>query len=290
MSLSIIVCATKPDLVRDMERNIAETIGEGAVYEVIAIDNTVDPKPIAAVYNEGGRRARYDNLLFLHQDAGFVTRDWLPIMEAKLREPDCGAIGFAGTKVFYNFPAGWAHHGHEWIAVNYFDGKDESHQSPDGKNFSEVVAIDGFAMFVRKDVWAEYPFDEKELTDFHCYDLDFSLTLVGKYKNYVCCNVMAYHLSPGNFNKRWADQTERIYNRKWSKILPLYSSEITLDDKFRKYKEERVCFRTIRQFHEAGLNVPVLNKRFLSFPMTPRHLEHLIKYACLKLKDRFKKK
>lgn len=32
-------------------------------------------------------------------------------------------------------------------------------------------------MFVRKDVWAKYPFDEELLTGFHCYDLDFTLQI-----------------------------------------------------------------------------------------------------------------
>ena len=74
-----------------------------------------------------------------------------------------------------------------------------------GEWFAEVVAVDGFGMFVRKEVWKAYPFDEKMLTGFHCYDVDFSLQIAvsKRYRNYVCCSpeVQVEHLSEGNYNR-----------------------------------------------------------------------------------------
>ena len=54
-----------------------------------------------------------------------------------------------------------------------------------GEWFAEVVAVDGFGMFVRKEVWKANPFDEKMLTGFHCYDVDFSLQIAvsKRYRN-----------------------------------------------------------------------------------------------------------
>lgn len=279
MSLSVIVCATKPDLVEKLRKNIADTIGKDAVYEIIAIDNTQEPKSISKVYNEGGRKARYDNLLFIHQDAGFVTNNWLAPIEEKLSEPDCGTIGFAGTKVFYNYPSGWGNHGQEWIVAYYDDGTVVDHNRPKDAKFAEVVAIDGFAMFVRRDVWQENPFDEEAITGFHCYDVDFSLSLLPKYKNYVCGCVLAYHLSPGCFDEKWAAQTIRIYEAKWIDKLPCYASDVDIDSNDMKHLEERACFRAIKQFRKARMNIPLLNKHFLSFPLSGRHLEHLIKFS-----------
>ena len=54
MSLSIIVCSTKPDLVDELKRNIAETIGDNAVYELIVIDNKTTPRPLRFITKEEG--------------------------------------------------------------------------------------------------------------------------------------------------------------------------------------------------------------------------------------------
>lgn len=288
MSLSIIVCATKPDLVENMRRNIAETIGKDAVYEIITIDNTRNPKSISKVYNEGGRKARYDNLLFLHQDAGFDTHDWLAPIEEKLKEPDCGVIGFAGTKVFFNYPAGWGFHGLEWIVENFITDNTHYDLNSPGTGFVEVVAIDGFAMFVRRDVWEKKPFDENAITGFHCYDVDFSLSLLPEYKNYVCCCVLPYHLSHGNFDERWARQTVNIYLNKWKNMLPCYASDVKLSPKEARHKAERGCFRAIKSLHKSGLKLPLINKQFLNYPLTPRHFEHLIKFSSYRITDIFK--
>lgn len=277
--LSIIVCATNPALLDELRENIARTIGEGAVYEIISIDNTVNPRPIAAVYNEGARQARYGNLLFIHQDAGFVTKDWLVRIEAKLSEPDCGAIGFAGSRLMFNFAGGWASSGAEWMVTYYeTDGKLMEWKCPEGVSFVEVVAIDGFAMFVRKDVWAGSPFDEEALTGFHCYDVDFSLALFPEYKNYVCCDVLLYHHSPGYFDKIWAAQTIEIYESKWKHKLPCFTPDVVLPPTEFAYLEERACFRFIKKMSQLGFSSSALAKRFLKYPLKPRHFEHLLKY------------
>lgn len=291
MPISIIVCATKPNLVEELRENIAETIGENAVYEIIAIDNTVNPQAISKVYNEGGGKAQYDNLLFIHQDAGFVTKDWLSPIEKKLKEPDCGVIGFAGTKVFYNYPSGWGNHGFEWIVAYFDSGTVEDTNRPAGKDFAEVVAVDGYAMFVRRDVWRKKPFDEEAITGFHCYDIDFSLSMVPEYKNYVCCNVLTYHRSPGNFDEKWAEQTLKLYNAKWKNMLPLFATDVEFAPGEKEYTEERACFRAIKQFQKFGTYPELLNnlkKRFLSYPLSPRHFEHLIKFYIYQFKGLMK--
>lgn len=279
MSLSIIVCSTKPDLVDELKRNITETIGDNAVYEFIIIDNTVSPRSLAQVYNDGGRRAKYENLLFIHQDAGFVTCDWLEPIERQLATPDCGAIGFAGCKLMFNYPSGWFNSGVEWAVTHYeTQGEVMEFNCKEGVDFEQVIAMDGFAMFVRKDVWKSHPFDEDALTGFHCYDMDFSMALCPEYKNYVCCSVLAYHHSPGEFDKSWAYQTNVIYEKKWKHILPLHTPDVVLTPSEFAYLEERACFRMIKKLSKMGFSTSVLAKRFLKYPPKPRHLEHLLKY------------
>lgn len=279
MSLSIIVCSTKPDLVDELKQNIAETIGDNAIYELIVIDNTISPRPLAQIYNEGGRRAKCENLLFIHQDAGFVTHGWLEEIENQLATPDCGVIGFAGSKLVFNYPGGWSDSGADWAVTHYeMQGKNMAWKCPDDVAFVEVAVIDGFAMFVRKDVWQKHPFDEEALTGFHCYDMDFSMSLFPEYKNYVCCDVLAYHHSPGCFDKSWALQTNDIYEKKWKHILPIHTPDVVLTPSEFAYLEERACFRMIKKISKLGFPSPLLAKRFLKYPPKPRHLEHLLKY------------
>ena len=64
--LSVIVCSVNPDRLRSLKANIAATIGAGAEYEVIGIDNREDSSPLARVYNAGAEKARYPPLLFIH--------------------------------------------------------------------------------------------------------------------------------------------------------------------------------------------------------------------------------
>lgn len=280
MSLSIIVCSTKNNLVEELRKNVAETIDSNSEYEIIIIENVTNPRPLAKVYNEGARKARYENLLFLHQDAGFVSRNWLAQIEEKLKEPDCGVIGFAGAKLMFDFPSSWGGNGIEWMVTYYeTDGVLMSLNCPEKDAFTQVVAIDGFAMFVRRNVWELNPFDEEVLNGFHCYDVDFSLSLLPEYKNYVCCNILLYHHSPGYFDKNWATQTMDIYEKKWKNILPCATPDVRLSPTEFVYLEERACFRLIKRLSKMGFSSSVLAKRFLKYPLKPRHLEHLLKYV-----------
>ena len=71
------------------------------------------------------------------------------------------------------------------------------------RSFEEVIVLDGLGLFVRKDVWKQYPFDEELLTGFHCYDIDFTLQIAhAHFKNYVCCSnqVLIEHFSMGSMD------------------------------------------------------------------------------------------
>lgn len=74
--LSIIVSTVYPERLERFRRNVAETIGD-IPYEIIAIENVKNPRSLANVYNEGGSRARFPYLLFMHEDAGFITKTGL---------------------------------------------------------------------------------------------------------------------------------------------------------------------------------------------------------------------
>lgn len=284
MSLSIIVCSTKPDLVDELKRNIADTIGDNAVYELIVIDNKTATRPLAQVYNEGGRRAKYENLLFIHQDAGFVTHGWLEQIETQLATPDCGVIGFAGSRIMFNTPSGWGQDP-EFAIMNLTEnGVPYKINLPADNPFVEVVSLDGFALFVRREIWKEYKFDERLLTAFHCYDIDFSLSIATKYQNYVCNCVDVFHNSCGNFDEKWLRQTIRMYEKKWQRMLPVKTKDVSLSPSLYKYLEERASFRLIKRMDELGVDTISLKNRFLKYPLTFRHSEHLLKVLLMSTK------
>lgn len=282
--ISIIVCSINPEKLGALKRNITDTIGD-VPYEIIAFDNRQNPKSIAAVYNEGASNARYPYLLFIHEDAGFVDKNWAPEIMNKLKEPDCGVIGFAGSQLMLNSPGGW-NVMPQWCLWNLTEnGKlNRLNVTDNTPPFEEVVAVDGFAMFVRKEVWERYPFDENAIKGFHCYDVDFSLSVGAEYKNFVCTNIMLYHDSEGNFGEAWVRDTLRLYKEKWNRILPRFASEITLSKKEALKYEERVCWRFIKALKKYEINDEDILKQFYQYPLSLRHLEHLMKSKLRSLK------
>ena len=150
--------------------------------------------------------------------------------------------------------------------------------------FKEVLVLDGFAMFVRKDVWAKYPFDEELLTGFHCYDLDFTLQIAADrcYKNYVCCSseVLIEHSSQGNFNQSWYQDTIKMHKLKWNKMLPMKIEGFELGEKEMRKQEEYTFSVFLRKLLKAGYpEAKVVLKDFLAYPYSWKHLQHCIKYV-----------
>lgn len=282
--LSIVVCSINPSKLAEFKKNIAETIGVGIEYEILTAYNLVDPRPIAKVYNQIAARARYPYLLFIHEDAGFISKDWFREIEPKLKEKNCGVIGFAGSKVMFNVPGGWFMDP-RWIVVNLNQsGEYCCVNSETERPWNEVVTVDGFAMFVRREVWEEMPFDEEALTGFHCYDIDFSLSVSKKYKNYVCGTVLTRHESKGNFDKKWLKETVRLYTHKWRAMLPMTSSDVFINDSKIKKFNERAYFRVIKRIGERNFIPLSFLAGYLKYPLSFRLLEHWVKIIFMQTK------
>lgn len=283
---SIIICSISPERLSRLKENIEETIG--VEHEIIAFDNRELKWPIAKVYNEGARRARHPYLFFVHEDVRFHTLGWGEVIAGKLKEPDCGVIGFAGSKIKLKTYTGWGTKGEYSHVLMYQGGLGKtllmvSHIYPD-EPFSEVITLDGLGMFVAKAVWEQYPFDEKMLTGFHCYDLDFSLQIAtsSRYKNYVCCTpkVLIEHFSAGCYNKTWFEDTIRLHREKWQAFLPIWTSDVHPNPKELKRLEEKWFHKFMRKLlrYETSYRKQLL-REFLAYPFSWKHLGHCIK--CL---------
>ena len=281
---SIIICSISPERLSRLKENIQETIG--VEHEIIAIDNREIKWPIAKVYNEGARKARHPFLFFVHEDVRFHTTGWGEAIAEKLQEPDCGVIGFAGSKVKLKAYSGWGTKGEYSHMLMYQGGLGKSYLAASHvyreEPFSEVITLDGLGLFVSKNLWKQYPFDETMLTGFHCYDLDFSLQIAisGQYKNYVCCTpkVLIEHFSAGNYNKAWIEDTVRLHQKKWHAFLPIWTNDIQLTPNELKQLEEKWFHKFMRRLlrSEASCKKQLL-KEFLLYPFSWKHLGHCIR-------------
>lgn len=283
--LSVIICSISPERLRQVESNIGATIG--VEYEVIAIDNRETRWPIARVYNEGARRARYPYLFFVHEDIRFHSQGWGAFIERKLKEPGCGVIGFAGSKVMFDCYSGWMQH-RRFACACYIQRREGGAEAlnalgvaEEAQPFTEVVTLDGLGLFVRRELWRQYPFDEALLAGFHCYDVDFTLQIAfgGRYKNYVCHSpeVLIEHFSQGSYNEEWCRSTISMYHRKWNKMLPLKVESLRLSGKEMKRYREKSFDRFVRK----ALKVDFPEKRavlkaFWNGPFSWEHLGHCL--------------
>lgn len=285
--LSIIICSISPERLQSLKLNLEESIG--TEYEIIVIDNRVQKWSIAKAYNFAAQKAKYPYLFFVHEDVKFHSKNWGPFIETKLIEPDCGVIGFAGSKVLFRCYSGWGQ-SYKWVCSYLYQGTKgltyfNVHNACLEHEFEEVVALDGLGMFVRKNVWEAYPFDEDLLTGFHCYDIDFTLHIAAskRYKNYICCSnkVLIEHFSLGNINIVWYEDTIRLFNTKWRYILPMKVEECIVSRNEEKKMEERFFNIFLRDIMKTN---SCERKRilweFLCYPFSLKHLGHCVMRIC----------
>lgn len=275
---SFIVCSISPPRAEALRRNLKQTVG--VPFELIVKDNRGSDKGICRVYNEAAAEARYDLLCFLHEDVAFRTPNWGGVIAERLRRPECGAIGFAGSSVKSRAISGWA------VAA----GIRENYAQPDrkrgseimrlfrsgfnGSDFAPAVCLDGFCLFVRREVWAEVRFDETTFRGFHAYDLDFTTAVARRYCNYVCMSVEIEHFSVGSYSRSWVRETMR-YHDKWREQLPMFAGN-SLSESEQERIERETEGRSLRFLlrhalitrDEATQLIPPYIARYRRYPRT----------------------
>ncbi|SFB80894.1 glycosyltransferase [Kaistella jeonii] len=191
--LSIIISTYKPDLFLASEKNIAETVG--VEFEIIKIDNP-NLMSLCEAYNLGAKKAIFKNLLFLHDDVIFSTKNWGQIIKNYLEDNTTGIIGIAGSNYIPIAPSGW------FI-------KKQNLVPQDSENMDKAIALDGVFMAVSGNHFEEVLFNEN-VKGFHGYDLEFSLRMAEKYQNYIVKDIQLEHLSSGKIEKAFIDNNIQI--------------------------------------------------------------------------------
>ena len=231
--ISIVVCSIDSKLYYSFENNISATVGVD--YEIIRIDNNVEKLSICKAYNKGAKLAKYDVLIFIHEDVIFKTPNWGQLLMYHFYSlENIGIVGLLGSVFKTKALSTW------WQeSIEGFDPRRtkfiQSHKysnlpiynvehNPNNELFSEVVCLDGVFLSMKKNIWQQTPFDESLLTGFHGYDLDISLSVNNKFKNYVVFDILIEHLSEGKYDESWFVEMIKVHF-KHIKNLPIISRQ-----------------------------------------------------------------
>ncbi|MCL8536464.1 glycosyltransferase [Chryseobacterium gallinarum] len=208
--LSIIVSSYQKKYYDQLVKNISETIGDGFQYEIIQIWNP-GLMSITKAYNTGAEKAKYENLLFLHEDLIFQTKNWGIKLIEHLSQSDTGILGVAGSSYVPSAPSSWTV-SDQYNFVNILQGNKENTEYihlQTTKHTTKVIAVDGVFLSITKEHYHTIKFNES-LDGFHGYDLDFSLRASRHYQNYIIDDILIQHFSNGNLDKKWLDANIKV--------------------------------------------------------------------------------
>ena len=283
--ISIIIASVKKELLEDVKQNISKTIG--LEYEVLEYENSQGQRGLCEIYNLGANEAKYPILCFMHEDIEIKTGDWGKKILEKFEDKSIGVIGLAGSAYKSVAPSGWGADGHK-LCLNYQNyiqyfkrsNKESFHAyiNPYNKWTVDVVAADGMWFCTTKEIALATKFDSAMLKGFHCYDLDYCFAVGQKHRVVVVYDVLISHFSEGGYDESWLEDTLKLH-KKWEKVLPLSTIEISDDEKLQIEK------RTYRTFMALMLKMGLGRNEVNSFleEQKRRTKMSLLLYAKLKL-------
>lgn len=208
--LSIIISSYNNNYFNSITNNIKETIGEDFMYEVVKVDNN-KLYSLCEAYNIGGKKAKYDNLLFIHEDIIFETKNWGSILINLQSLKNCGVIGVAGGNYYGFVPGSWWNDAYKFLHFKQVSSTETTFNNRVNfkKDNEEAIALDGVFMACKKKIFDEIGFDER-IDNYHGYDLIFSLQVSKKYQNYVTSEILIQHFSAGSLDKNWLENVIKI--------------------------------------------------------------------------------
>lgn len=250
--LSIIIASCNKQNLASIEQSISRTVG--IPYETIVIRNPNQKYSLTEAYNLGAERAKFELLLFVHEDVIFHTKDWGKNLISHFENlPDAGVLGIAGTSYKTFAPSGWWTPNYSYLYCNLrqafkFNQKESEFWRNQEEKAAEVVCLDGVFLAIKKEVFNRIKFDEN-LKGFHGYDLDLSLAVSEKYKNYFIPDILLEHFSEGNFGDKWLESAFFLF-KKWKNVLPKTTAAVQSPDK----KTEAEAFvKYIKSVFQSGI-------------------------------------
>ena len=285
--ISIIIASTNQQLLDDVQKSIEQTVG--CAYELLIFENANGRKSICQVYNEGASQARYPLLCFMHEDVAFQKEGWgNVVIELFNKNSRLGVLGIAGSTYKSVTPSGWFAYSHviemehsNLVQSYKYKGSEtvQNTRNPSNTNPAKVATVDGVWMCTTKNIALCHPFDEKTYQKFHCYDIDFCITVGRFYDIAVTYDVLLHHLSDGNFDGEWMRETMKMH-KKWKDALPVSTISLT-KKQLREIEKQNLKYwvRQMRKFkfsiweaigvlHIPGVRSVLGRKYFLKYHYT----------------------
>lgn len=236
--ISVIICSRKSNISLELNTNIIETIG--CEYELVIIDNSHNQYNIFQAYNEGVNRSKGEVLCFMHDDILYRTNDWGKIIEEVFVDKTIGLVGFAGTHFLSSSPFYWTcspfiseHNLTNDKGVVLKCYKDDYYN---GKGIADLVAVDGFCFFIRKELFDFIRFDDITYQGFHAYDMDICMQVLGMGFRVCACNkILIEHFwseSAAATKKGYEiiDQNLNLFVTKFINVLPIHRGVSDIPD------------------------------------------------------------
>lgn len=223
--ISIIIASRDIHQLNQIKQNILETIGVD--FEVISYNNSIDGKGICQIYNKCATQAKYNNLVFCHDDIIFHTVGWGVKLLNLLKHKSVGLVGMVGSVFKASAPTSWVSipDEHYRSALSNFS-RTNSTNSSTLHFFHEVAVVDGLFLGLRRSIWNKFRFNE-ELNDFHLYDIDLSYRIFqSNLKVVVPRQFYVEHRSEGSFDKNWLNQSIQWHLKK---DLPVFLPSVPLE-------------------------------------------------------------
>jgi hypothetical protein len=186
-----------------------------APYELLAIDNTEGQiKSAPNIFNETAKKAKYDYLMFVHQDVDLDSRDWLANVQKDLKSLfRLGAAGVAGKN-------------RDGFAASVSHGSPPIFVGPVRlEKPVRVQTLDGCLVIVPKNIFKKISFDESTIEGWHLYVVDYCLDLARRgYWMYVLPQHI-YHESTGPRDSKVYQKTlNNIINKHRDHVRVIYST------------------------------------------------------------------
>ncbi|WP_159022668.1 glycosyltransferase [Formosa sp. L2A11] len=217
--ISIIIPSRSAEALKSISQNIAKTIG--VPFEIIDYNNSDNGFGICKIYNLCAQKAKYENLVFCHDDIIFHSSNWGYSLLEVLNISKIGLIGVCGATYKSKYPAPWVSIPKGYYRSNLFE-KNSKQVVDEQADFEKVAVVDGCFLSMRKEIWNEFKFNETELKGFHIYDIDISVRIGKKYDVVVEKSFEIEHLSEGVFNHVWYGDSF-IYHKNNKELFPAKS-------------------------------------------------------------------
>jgi hypothetical protein len=177
-------------------------------YELLLIDNrNGEFKNAARILNETARNAKFDRLIFIHQDVALNSPDWLSnVWKTLSRRGRFGAAGAAGRNSKGMFAS--VTHGHP----------PQSACPEQPKRPVRVQTLDGCLMIVPKNIFLKQGFDEEICNGWYLYIANYCLDLHRR-------RLKAYVLPHGIYHESMGPADPAVYESAKENLLKKHRND-----------------------------------------------------------------